>query len=330
MRVFVAGAGGALGTQVVRHLVADRHEVIGFTRSAANAQVVQQLGASRSITGDALNPSSIRAALGSTRPEAFVHALTAIPKRGPWRASDLEQTNKLRITATKHLLDAAVAVGARRLVVESMIFIYGYGDMGPDWLDEETGAVKNVPKGWLRSSIDALVDMETQVMNASRKGSIEGIVLRFGGFYGPGAGTEITARLLRRRWLPVVKDSVDSVIPLIHIEDAATATVVALCHGRAGEVYNIVDDEAASIAAVIRHLAATIGAPQPRTVPRWFVRAVAPFAAASWLGTKMRVSNAKAKRELQWKPRFPNYRAGIAEFSRADKSLNRTGKTERK
>ena len=321
MRIFVAGAGGALGTQVVRHLVADRHEVIGFTRSAAHAEVVQQLGVSRSITGDALNPSSIRAALESTRPEAVVHALTAIPKRGPWRASDLEQTNELRVRGTRHLLDATIAVGAQRLIVESMVFIYGYGDLGRDWRNEETGTVKNVPKGWLRSSIDALVDMETQVMDASRKGSIEGIVLRFGGFYGPSAGTEITARLLRRRWLPVVKDSDDWVIPLIHIEDAASATVAALCRGRAGETYNIVDDEPVSFAAVARHLAATIGAPQPRTVPRWFVRLVAPYAAASWLGTKMRVSNAKAKRELQWKPCFQNYRAGIAEFSRTDKLL---------
>jgi 2-alkyl-3-oxoalkanoate reductase len=176
MRVFVAGAGGALGAQVVRHLVADRHEVIGFTRSAAHAEVVQQLGTSRSITGDALNPSSIRTALESSRPEAVVHALTAIPKRGPWRASDLKQTNELRVRGTKHLLDATIAVGVRRLIVESMVFVYGYGDLGPDWLNEETGA-KNVPKGWLRSSIDALVDMETQVIDASRKGSIEGIVL---------------------------------------------------------------------------------------------------------------------------------------------------------
>jgi nucleoside-diphosphate-sugar epimerase len=155
-------------------------------------------------------------------------------------------------------------------------------------------------------------------------------VLRFGGFYGPGAGTEITVRLLRRRWLPVVKDSDDSVIPLIYIEDAATATVAALCRGRAGEVYNIVDDEPASFATVVRYLASVIGVPQPRTVPRWFVRVVAPYAAASWLGTKMRVSNAKVKRELQWEPRFPNYRAGIAEFSRTHKSLNGTGKAERK
>ena len=321
MRIFVAGAGGALGTRVVRHLVADRHEVIGFTRSAAHAEIVQQLGVSRSITGDALNPPSIRAALESTRPEAVLHALTAIPRRGPWRASDLEQTNELRVRGTKHLLDATIAAGVRRLIVESMVFVYGYGDLGPDWLNEEREAATNVPKGWLRPSIDALVDMETQVMDASRKGSIEGIVLRFGGFYGPRAGIEITAMLLRRRWLPIVKDSDDSVIPLIHIEDAALATVAALCCGRAGEVYNIVDDEPASFAAVVQHLAATIGAPQPRTVPGWFVRLIAPYAAASWLETNMRVSNAKAKRELQWKPRFPNYRAVIAEFSRTDELL---------
>src|SRR5215472_1013963 len=130
----------------------------------------------RSIAGDALNPSSIRADLESRHPEAVVHALTAIPKRGPWRASDLEQTNQLRIRGTKHLLDAAIAVGARRLVVASMIFIYGYGDMGPDWLNEETAAAKSA-QGWLRPSIDALVDMERQAMDASRNGSIEGIVL---------------------------------------------------------------------------------------------------------------------------------------------------------
>jgi nucleoside-diphosphate-sugar epimerase len=233
----------------------------------------------------------------------------------------LEQTNELRIRGTKYLLDATIAVGARRLVVASMIFIYGYGDMSPDWLDEETSPAKSVPKGWLRPSLDALVDMETQVIEASRRGSIEGIVLRFGGFYGPRAGTEITARLLRRRWLPVVKASDDSVIPLIHIEDAAAATVAALYRGRAGEVYNVVGDEPASIAEVVRHLGAAIGAPQPRTVPKWFVRLVAPYAAASWLGTKMRVSNGKAKRELQWEPRFPNYRAGLAEFSRTDELL---------
>jgi nucleoside-diphosphate-sugar epimerase len=321
MRVFVAGAGGALGTHLVRHLVADGHEVIGLTLSTAHAELVHQLGASRSIAGDALNPSSIRAALESTHPEAVVHALTAIPKRGPWRASDLEQTNELRIRGTKHLLDAAIAVGARRLVVESMVFIYGCGDLGADWLTEETRVGERVPKVWLRPSVDALVSMETQVLEVTRMGSIEGIVLRFGGFYGPNAGTEIIARLLRHRWLPVLKNSDDFVIPLIHIDDAAAAVVAALHAGKPGEVYNIVDDEPASFSRIVRDLASSIGVPQPRAVPKWFVRLVAPYAAAAWLGTKMQVSNTKAKRELQWKPHFPNYRSGIAEFSHKAKEL---------
>lgn len=124
----------------------------------------------------------------------------------------------------------------------------------------------------------------------------------------------MAVRLLHRRWLPIVKNSEDSVIPLIHIDDAATATVAVFCRGPAGEVYNVVDDEPTSYGAVVRHLAATMGAPQPRTVPRWFVRLAAPYAAASWLGTRMHVSNVKPKQALQWQPRFPNYRAGIAEF----------------
>lgn len=312
MRVFVAGGGGALGTHVVRHLVVDGHEVIGFTRSPAHAEVVTELGAARSIVGDALNASGVHAALETTRPDAVIHALTAIPKRGPWRASDLKRTNELRVTGTRYLLDAAIAVGVRRIVVGSMVFIYGYGNFGPGCLSEETTAARSVPKSWLRPSVDALVDMETQVLDATRKGSIEGIVLRFGGFYGPNAGTEVTVRLLRRCWLPVVKNSENSVIPLIHIEDAATAVVAALERGPAGHVYNIADDEAASFANVVRYLASTIGAPEPRAVPKWIVRLVAPYAAIAWLGTRMRVSNAKAKQELQWRPRFPNYRAGIA------------------
>ena len=321
MKVFVAGAGGALGTHVIRLLVAEGHEVTGFTRTSAHARSIGELGASRAITGDALNPSSVRAAVESTKPDAIVHALTAIPKRGPWRVSDLKGTNELRTTGTRHLLDAAIAVGVRRIVVESMVFIYGYGDLGPGWLTEQDRIAQSVPKHWLRPSIDALADMEKQVLDASRQGRIEGVLLRFGGFYGPRAGTEITARLLHRRWLPLVINSDNFAIPLIHIEDAAVAVVAALYHGCTGEVYNIVDDEPASFAALVRHLALMVGAPQPRIVPKWLVRLLAPYAAAAWLGTTMNVSNTKAKRELQWQLRFPNYLSGIAEFVRRDKAL---------
>ena len=290
------------------------HEVFGFTRTSAHAETVNEAGAARVIVGDALDGSGVRAALETTRPEAVVHALTSMPKRGPWRASDLKRTNELRVKGTRHLLDAAIAIGARRIVVESMVFIYGYGDLGPELLTEDTCAPKKVPKDWLRPSIDALADMETQVLEATTKGTIEGIVLRFGGFYGPHAGTEIMAQMIRRRWLPVVSSEVNLAIPFIHIEDAGAAVISALYHGRAGEVYNIADDQAASFADVTRFRASTIGAPQPRTISRWLVQLFRPFAAAAWLGTRMLVSNAKATQELRWKPRFPTYRAGIAEF----------------
>ena len=125
----------------------------------------------------------------STKPDAVVHALTAIPRRGPWRVSDLNRTNELRIAGTQHLLDAAIAFGVRRIVVESMVFIYGYGDLGPDRLTEQNSVAQSVPKPWLRPSIDALIDMERQVLDANRQGNIEGFLLRFGGFYGQRAGS---------------------------------------------------------------------------------------------------------------------------------------------
>src|SRR5438128_11015947 len=136
MRVFVAGAAGALGSHVVRHLSRDGHEVVGFTRTPAHAEMIIQSGGAEAIIGDALDPCSVRAALEKTKPEAVIHALTAIPKRGPWRASDLKRTNELRRTGTRHVLDAAIAVGTRRIVVESMVFIYGFGDLGPNLLAE--------------------------------------------------------------------------------------------------------------------------------------------------------------------------------------------------
>ncbi len=324
MKVFVAGAAGALGSHVVRRLSRDGHEVVGFTRTPAHAEIVTQSGGAQAIIGDALDPFSVRSALEKTKPEAVIHALTAIPKRGPWRASDLKPTNELRRRGTRNVLDAAIAVATRRIVVESMVFIYGYGDLGAGWLNEETCPARSVQQTWLRPSIDALVDEESQVLGATRDGKIQGVVLRFGGFYGPNAGTEIMTRLVRRRWLPVATNAANSAIPLIHIEDAGSAVVAALYRGRSGEVYNIVDDEPARFADVVRYLASTMGAPPPRTVPRWFVQLVTPFAVAAMLDTRLRVSNAKAKQELQWTTRFPNYRAGIAEFWRTFKDSKNT------
>ena len=148
MRVFVAGATGALGVPVVRLLVADGHEVVALTRSPSRASIVAKLGA-RPVIGNALDPESINAAVLSSAPDAVIHALTAIPKRGPLRASDLKATNKLRVVGTRHLLDAAIRAGARRIVVESMAFIYGYGDLGSKPLTEDTPPPTTAPQSWL-------------------------------------------------------------------------------------------------------------------------------------------------------------------------------------
>jgi nucleoside-diphosphate-sugar epimerase len=311
MRVLVAGATGALGVPVVRALAAAGHEVIGLARTRGRAQVVERFGA-RVLPVDALDGDALRTVLMSTRPEVVVHALTAIPPRGPLRASDLQATNRLRTDGTRNLLAAAIAAGVKRIVVESMVFIYGYEDLGDVPLAEDAPTARHVPKPWLQAPIDALVSEETQVFEATRSGRIEGVVLRFGGFYGLGAGSDTMVHLLRRRALPVVNHAASRAVPWIEISDAASAVVTALSQGRSGAVYNIADDEGVTARELIRHLAWSVGAPRPWAIPAWMMRVTAPFAAAAWLDTTLNVSSAKAKRDLAWSPRFPTYREGIA------------------
>lgn len=313
MRVFIAGASGALGVPVVRRLVAEGHEVTGLSRSRVRTAAIEAMGA-RTVVADALDAPAVRAAVMSARPDVVVHALTAIPVRGPLRAADLEATNALRISGTRHLLAAAIAAGARRFVVESMVFIYGFGDLGDAALTEEAPPAGRVPKPWLQATIDALVSEEAQVFDATRSGRIDGVSIRFGGFYGPGAGMETMIHLLRRRALPVVRCARGRAVPWIHISDAAAAVVAACRLGLAGTAYNIADDEAAPAHHFIQHLAQVVGAPRPWSIPASVMRLIVPFAAAAWLDTTLRVSNAKAKRELGWTPRFPTYRDGIAQL----------------
>jgi nucleoside-diphosphate-sugar epimerase len=168
------------------------------------------------------------------------------------------------------------------------------------------------PPSWLRPSIDAVQSEEAQVLEATRTGSIEGIVLRFGGFYGPGAGLEHMIRLLRRRAFPIPRRPSSRGLPWIHINDAASAMVAAIHRGRAGHCYNIADDEPTPVAQLIAHLASVIGAPKPMSIPNWVVRLAAPFVSSAWFGTTLKVSNEKAKQELGWSPQYATYRQGLA------------------
>jgi 2-alkyl-3-oxoalkanoate reductase len=317
MRIFVAGATGAVGIPVVRRLISDGHTVIGLAKTKQRTSHIESLGA-KAVIADALDAESFRKAVAAARPDAVVHALTAIPERGPMRTSDLEATNALRITGTRNLLTAAIEIGARRFVAESMVFIYGFGDLGDQILTEADAVRRSCPKSWLKPVLDALASEEDQVLQATGAGQIDGLCLRFGGFYGPGTGIERMAQLLQRRLLLIPKRALSRGAPWIHVNDAAAAVIAALSRGKTGEVYNIVDDEPLPASAMVRGLADAIHAPRPWSIPMWFVRLAAPFAAAAWLNTTLRVSNAKAKKDLAWQPRYQTIHEGLPDFAKVE------------
>jgi nucleoside-diphosphate-sugar epimerase len=306
VRVFVAGATGALGVPLVRTLVARGAEVTGLTHSPAKASLIRDLGATPAVA-DALDADGLRVAVAECAPDAVVHVLTALPKRGPLRVSELAATNRVRIQGTANLVEAAVAAGASRLVAESVVLAYGEtGDATAD----ETFAWR-APHPALQTAMDAVRSLEDQVLGASRSGRLHGIVLRFGLFYGPGvASTDFMIRMLRRRLLPLLGGG-RAVASWIHVDDAAAATVAALERGRPGEVYNVVDDEPSSVGDHTIELARIVGAPAPFSLPAWVARLMGPLPGT--LATiRQRVSNQKAKRELGWAPAYPTVFQGLS------------------
>jgi nucleoside-diphosphate-sugar epimerase len=328
MRVLVAGATGALGIPVVRQLVDEGHDVVGLARTARRTPRLEALGA-RAVVADALDATALRDAVLPARPDVVVHALTAIPSRGPLRASDLDATNRLRVSGTKNLLSASIHAGVRRIIVESMVFIYGFGDLGDAPLTEGMAPARMIPDPSLRPPVEALMAEERQVLDASRAGSIEGLILRFGGLYGPGAGIDVMMSRLRRRLLPLPKRPRSRGVPWVHVRDASSAVVAAVSRGGSGQLYNIADDEPTPAREFIEHLARAIRAPKPLSVPDWILRLAVPLVASAWFDTTLIVSNQKAKRELGWVPRFPTYRDGIDDTvrSHATSEAQRDGST---
>lgn len=295
MKVFVAGASGAIGVPLVRALVASGHEVTALTRSAGKLDALRALGATP-VVADALDPDALRRVVAQARPTHVIHQLTALPKGGPRRARELEPTNRLRIEGTRNLLAAAVAAGARRLIV---------GSFAP--FRDDPSALPDM----LRPAADAIRSMESQVVDASRAGTIEGIVLRYGLFYGPGnPATEQMIWMARHRMLPVVRGD-RGVLPVIHVDDAVAATVAALDRGRPGTAYDIVDDRPASITEIVSALAEYSGAPRPLALPAWVPRLIAPYMAAV-ISVQAPASNEKARAELGWRPMYPNHREGLS------------------
>jgi nucleoside-diphosphate-sugar epimerase len=309
MRVFVAGATGALGLPLVRALVARGHHVVGMTRSPSKRDTIARLGA-EPVVADALDGKQVETAVRASRPTHVVHALTALPATGPMRISDLRPTDALRTTGTRNLLHAAVAAGARRIVGESMVLAYGFGDHGPVPKVESDFLSHEQPRPWLRPTVDAVRSMEEQMLAANATGDIEAIPLRYGFFYGPTGATEYILRMLRRRRMPTIR-GIQGAWPYIHMHDAVAAAIAALEQGVPGEVYNVVDDEPVSFNEFLLRAAASIGAPPPRSVPLGVVRLLAPYVAYS-VSTRLAVCNAKAKRALGWSLQFPTTREGLA------------------
>jgi nucleoside-diphosphate-sugar epimerase len=310
MKVFVAGATGALGRQLVPRLVTGGHEVVGLTRTDAKRELVRSLGA-RPAVADALDPDAVAQAVAEAEPEVIVHELTALS--GPLDMRHIDRffstTNRLRTEGTDHLLAAGRAVGAHRFVAQSYAGWPFARTGGP--VKSEDDPLDPEPPAALRASLEAIRHLEQAVAGADWA---EGIVLRYGGFYGPGtsASSDPDAEMvevIRKRRFPVIGKG-GGVWSFVQIEDAAAATVAAVERGRRG-IYNIVDDEPAPVRAWLPALASAVDAKPPRRVPRWLGRLIAGDAATVMMTEVRGASNAKAKRELGWEPGYPTWRQGF-------------------
>jgi nucleoside-diphosphate-sugar epimerase len=309
MRVFVAGATGAIGKQLVPRLAAAGHEVHGMTRSESKQALLDELGAVP-VVADALDPGEVAEAVGRARPDVIVHQLTAIGAVNMRRFDrDFALTNRLRTEGTDHLLSAGQAVGVRRFVAQGVGSYAAYARTGGPVKSEED-PLDPTPAREMRETQAAIRHVEEAVLGARWA---EGIVLRYGVLYGPGtsmAPGEEQFELVRRRKFPLVGDG-GGVWSFIHIADAAEATVAAIEHGTRG-VYNVVDDDPATVAEWLPALAAELGAKKPMRVPRFVGRRFAGEAGVVMITDVRGASNAKAKRELGWRPAHPSWRQGFA------------------
>ena len=305
MKVLLAGATGAIGRPLVPMLLAAGHEVVGTTRSEQRAAGLRAAGAEAALC-DLLEPGRARALLEQTRPDVVIDQLTSLPDDYDPRRKDIYDANdRVRREGSGALIAAAAKLGVRRYLVQSVAFLYA--PEGPAVKDEDARVWDDAPPPFARA-VGVLRANEQAVL----AGPFEGLVLRYGFFYGPGthyAPEGSIARQVKARRMPLVGDG-SSTWSYVHVADAAAATVAALERGASG-IYNVVDDEPAPMREWLPLLADALGAKRPWRVPAWLVRPFAgPFAAA--MATQLRgAANAKAKRELGWSPALPSWREGF-------------------
>ena len=306
MKILVAGATGAIGTQLVPRLVDAGHEVHGMTRSESKKSMLVALGAVP-VVADALDPERVTQVVSEVRPDVIVHELTSIESLN-LRHFDrsFELTNRLRTEATDHLLSAGQAVGVKRFVAQSFFAVYARTG---NELKIEDDPIDTEPVRDMRGTIAAISHLENAVLSAPWT---EGIVLRYGAFYGPGtsmaAGAE-QIEMIRKRKFPLVGAG-GGIWSFIHVADAAEATVAAIDHGRRG-VYNIVDDDPSPVSEWLPALAKELGAKKPIRVPQFIGRLFAGETGVMLMTELRGLSNLKAKRELDWSPARPSWRPGF-------------------
>jgi nucleoside-diphosphate-sugar epimerase len=306
VRVFVAGGSGAVGRRLVPQLVAHGHQVTATTTSAAKLGLLEQLGAD-GVVMDGLDAVSVGETVAAARPDAIVHQMTALSAAHAGRP-DLKHpdrffatTIRLRSEGTDHLLAAAEATGVSHVVAQSFGAFNGIREGG--WVKTEEDPTDPGPSG-ARKGTEALRHLEDMVVKAG------GVALRYGSLYGPGA-IDDWVELVRRRQFPLVGGGT-GYISWVHLDDAASATVLALEQEAAG-VFNIVDDEPAPASEWLPYLAACAGAKRPMRIPAWVARLLAGEMAVIMMTEGRGFSNAKARRELGWELRYPSWRQGFKE-----------------
>jgi nucleoside-diphosphate-sugar epimerase len=307
MKVFVAGATGVIGRRLVPLLRGQGHEVTCMIRAPAREPAVRELGAEPAVA-DALDAAAVRRAIEDARPEAVIHQLTSLPRRIDPRKleRDFALNDRLRTEGTRNLIAGAQAVGASRIIAQSIAFAYAPGPPGTIH-SEDDPLYLEAPKQIART-MHAVADLERAVLGA------DGVVLRYGYFYGPGSSVSrdgSVAEDLARRRLPIVGGG-GGVWSFIHVDDAAAATVQALTHGVSG-AYNVVDDDPARVAEWVPALAQALGAPRPMRVPALIAYPLAGRYGVMMMTRSQGASNALAKRAFDWQPRYASWREGFSD-----------------
>lgn len=308
MKVFVAGAGGVVGNRLVPMLVRNGHEVTAMTRSAGKADALRKVGA-RHVAADGLDRDAILRAVEQSRPDVIIHQMSALGGASSLKTfdTDFAVTNQLRMQGTDHLIEAARANGVGRFIAQSYgNWNYARVGSGPKTEDD---ALDPTPPANQRRTLAAIRYLEAAVAEAV---DLNGITLRYGNFYGPGTGFALEGgivKMVRKRQLPLVGNGA-GVWSFIHVDDAASATMAAVESGQPG-IYNIVDDDPAPVSSWLPELARILRAKPPMTVPVWLGRMFVGDVGVSMMTQIRGASNAKAKGQLAWQPRFPSWRDGF-------------------